>query len=551
MAQAPRQHATTGFPTSQVRDGGSPSAAAAQLELQARVGGSADGRGGLQDGSAGQRESQTPGKGAEQSGYRVSDSNGVRVDGNGAGPSSNGGNPGPSNGTVKDYSVGDKVAALASFDQSYHMAEVIERRKHRKGGQYDYYIHYLDQNKRLDEWLPPSKVEPWTAAEFSGRGAGFGLSPLATPGTPGYSAGDKADPFTPGGSDRKLTRNLKRKYDAEHHVQKSVEDLPPIDQSLEKAHEEKTKMKNIQQIVVGKHAIDTWYYSPYPDDYASELKLYICEYCLKYMRKAKTLQAHLQKCTSHRPPGEEIYHADYPIWSRVPKAEGENGRRERSPAPIVKNMVTLSMYEVDGVKNKVYCQNLCLLAKLFLDHKTLYYDVDPFLFYVLTECDEDGHHIVGYFSKEKHSAEEYNLACIMTLPPYQRNGYGRFLIAFSYELSRKEGKVGTPERPLSDLGQVSFRSYWMRVILETIKEHRANISVKDISALTAIKTEDIVATLQPLNLIKYWKGQHIISATVKLIDEHLKAIDHQPLPKIESAKLTWTPPASPALKKPR
>jgi histone acetyltransferase MYST1 len=37
-----------------------------------------------------------------------------------------------------------------------------------------------------------------------------------------------------------------------------VEDLPPIDQSLEKAHEEKTKMKNIQQIVVGKHVIDTW-----------------------------------------------------------------------------------------------------------------------------------------------------------------------------------------------------------------------------------------------------------------------------------------------------
>lgn len=33
---------------------------------------------------------------------------------------------------------------------------------------------------------------------------------------------------------------------------------------------------------------------------------------------------------------------------------------------------------------QIYCQNLCLLAKLFLDHKTLYYDVEPFLFYVLT-----------------------------------------------------------------------------------------------------------------------------------------------------------------------
>lgn len=39
------------------------------------------------------------------------------------------------------------------------------------------------------------------------------------------------------------------------------------------------------------------------------------------------------------------------------------------------------------------------MAKLFLDHKTLYYDVDLFLFYILCECDERGCHMVGYFSK--------------------------------------------------------------------------------------------------------------------------------------------------------
>ena len=57
----------------------------------------------------------------------------------------------------------------------------------------------------------------------------------------------------------------------------------------------------------------------------------------------------------------------------------------------------VSMFELDGKKERMYCQNLCYLAKLFLDHKTLYYDVDLFLFYVLCECDEHGAHIVGYF----------------------------------------------------------------------------------------------------------------------------------------------------------
>jgi len=53
---------------------------------------------------------------------------------------------------------------------------------------------------------------------------------------------------------------------------------------------------------------------------------------------------------------------------------------------------------------QAYAQNLCLLAKLFLDHKTLYYDTDPFLFYILCELDRIGYHIVGYFSKVRKLA---------------------------------------------------------------------------------------------------------------------------------------------------
>lgn len=63
-------------------------------------------------------------------------------------------------------------------------------------------------------------------------------------------------------------------------------------------------------------------------------------------------------------------------------------------------------------------------------HRTLQWDVEPFMFYVFTEYDEYGYHIVGYFSKEKYSELGYNLACILALPCYQRRGFGRFIIQF-------------------------------------------------------------------------------------------------------------------------
>ncbi|XP_078672815.1 histone acetyltransferase KAT7-like isoform X2 [Branchiostoma floridae x Branchiostoma belcheri] len=275
----------------------------------------------------------------------------------------------------------------------------------------------------------------------------------------------------------------------------------------------------LKTIQFGRFELDTWYSSPYPEEYARLPKLYICEFCLKYMKSATILRRHMAKCVWRHPPGDEIYRKG-----------------------------SISVFEVDGQKNKIYCQNLCLLAKLFLDHKTLYYDVEPFLFYVMTEADTTGCHVVGYFSKEKNSFLNYNVSCILTLPQYMRQGFGKMLIDFSYLLTRVEEKTGSPERPLSDLGLISYRSYWKGVLLKYLHEHKHDreISIKDLSTETGVNPYDIVSTLQAMSMLKYWKGKHIVLKRQDLIDEYLKKQASKPPDHkaIDPNSLKWTPPVT-------
>ena len=54
--------------------------------------------------------------------------------------------------------------------------------------------------------------------------------------------------------------------------------------------------------------------------------------------------------------------------------------------------------------------------------------------------------IVAFFSKEKLSWDNNNLACICVFPPWQKQGLAQVLIAASYELGRKDGRMGGPEK---------------------------------------------------------------------------------------------------------
>ncbi|XP_047992866.1 histone acetyltransferase KAT6B isoform X2 [Leguminivora glycinivorella] len=276
-------------------------------------------------------------------------------------------------------------------------------------------------------------------------------------------------------------------------------------------------------IEFGQWEIDTWYSSPFPQEYARLPKLFLCEFCLKYAKSRAVLMRHLDKCLWRHPPATEIYRCG-----------------------------DISVFEVDGNANKIYCQNLCLLAKLFLDHKTLYYDVEPFLFYVLTKNDNKGCHLVGYFSKEKHCQQKYNVSCIMTMPQYQRQGYGRFLIHFSYLLSKEEGQPGTPEKPLSDLGRVSYHAYWKSVILEFLHDHKDKpFTLEDIAHTTGMHMNDIAATFQLLGFVRYLPNNDSMKLGLCIdwnkVDSHVKKLRSRPRLEIDPECLRWTPLLAPTV----
>lgn len=60
--------------------------------------------------------------------------------------------------------------------------------------------------------------------------------------------------------------------------------------------------------------------------------------------------------------------------------------------------------------------------------------------------------------------------------------------------------------------------------------------------MTSITQSDIVSTLQTMNMVKYWKGQHVICVTPKLVEEHIKSAQFKrPRLTVDVSAIRWAP----------
>ncbi|KAF2728973.1 hypothetical protein EJ04DRAFT_516270 [Polyplosphaeria fusca] len=470
--------------------------------------------------------------------------------------------------TLATLRVGTK--AFVEKDGEKRKAEILHMRSRR--GKPSFYVHYEDFNKRLDEWIDADRIDlsrevEWPAPEKPEKKKSAPSQKNQAPSKSDQknlkrsrSKAEREASGTPDSTSVNLPGKAQRPSKAAGKENKEIlvtselpdgstpkledDDIDMVDVqdaaaaakslpnevysredeieklrtsgSMTQNQTEISRVRNLDKIQMGKFEIEPWYFSPYPTEFVDSDMVYICEFCLGYYGDVTPFERHRSKCTLLHPPGNEIYRDDY-----------------------------VSFFEIDGRRQRTWCRNLCLLSKLFLDHKTLYYDVDPFLFYCMATRDEHGCHFVGYFSKEKESAEGYNVACILTLPQYQRRGFGKLLIDFSYLLSKREGKLGSPEKPLSDLGLLGYRAYWQEMIVDILVDGRVEANIEDVGAALAMTTNDVLHTLQNLNMLRYSGKGHCIVLTDAVLEQRERQKEKEKKKgkrSIEPDKLIWKPP---------
>ena len=138
-------------------------------------------------------------------------------------------------------------------DGQFYPVRVIERRPGSAAGnpeEYEYYVHYEQFNRRLDTWV--------TVADMNVKSA------------------EQDDP---------------KKRGAEEHDEEHAE----FDPNALREHEEVTKVRNILKVELGRHEMDTWYFSPFQPEYTTCKKLFFCEFTLNFFKRNEQLQRHLRK----------------------------------------------------------------------------------------------------------------------------------------------------------------------------------------------------------------------------------------------------------------
>ena len=66
------------------------------------------------------------------------------------------------------------------------------------------------------------------------------------------------------------------------------------------------------------------------------------------------------------------------------------------------------------------------------------------------------------------------------------------------------------------------------------------MAIQEICDKTSIRKEDVISTLQHLQVIQYYKGQHVIVLNDEILKKHETALKKRKI-RIDTSCIRWTP----------
>lgn len=236
-------------------------------------------------------------------------------------------------------------------DGSNRLAKIIETNHGTSGRNIEYYIHYYDFNRRMDEWIYPTRIVKYpkeanpigasreqqdAALKKSKDTNHMGSAVVATSTSAPMDTMMTSDDNSNLASSNSNTSSsgeggngsrISTMFELDHDEHEGMDEASLLE------HEEVTKVKNIRYVKLGRYMMECWYFSPFPKEFYPNSYtecLFFCEFTLRFFITKDELRRYQKKPTLPRhPPGNEIYRDSY-----------------------------VSMFEVDGAVEKVYCQNL-------------------------------------------------------------------------------------------------------------------------------------------------------------------------------------------------
>lgn len=280
------------------------------------------------------------------------------------------------------------TTALPECQDLYHVMKngierVAEILRHSEN---QVYVHYMDSDKRMDEWVPKEECRKMTASSLCdvlvGNAENHAVNVDRFTDQTGECGMGSRKRKRGGPAGRRMMREAEQLHMQLQHCKMYPGDGFSRVGDNGSTHQKRiTEQRNFDKVHFGEWQVKTWYYSPYPltdveEDFLSpsivmqpripgvhkaSIKshgrtsdllagglgrfqagvempaLWVCQQCFKYMADGTSYGLHLRYCNVDSPPGDVVY---------------QKG--------------ALMIWEVDGAKEKLYCQNLALFDLLYI-----------------------------------------------------------------------------------------------------------------------------------------------------------------------------------------